>query len=336
METDLERQDLDMQLRNSREYTILVSGASGIVGYGILKSLKKSGCKLIGTTIYEESPANCFADFVEIVPLTWENTYLASLTDIIDRYQINMIIPGIESDMSVWNKNRRRIEKTGVKVLLNNYDLIETCLDKWIFYQKLKSAGFKNCITTSIIPDANQFELPFIIKPRCGYGSKGVIKIETIDSFEKYKDDIGKILIMQEYVGSDDEEYTISAFFDRNSNMRSHISMRRKLSKNGFTEIAEVVYQEDLLEVIAELSRIFKPVGPTNFQFRRHNGTWKLLEINPRISSSTSIRAAFGYNEAEMCIDYFLEGKEINQPVIRFGKAIRYVEDYILYDSNNI
>ena len=31
--------------------TILVSGASGIVGYGILKSLKNCGYKLIGTTI---------------------------------------------------------------------------------------------------------------------------------------------------------------------------------------------------------------------------------------------------------------------------------------------
>ena len=66
----LERRVLDMRLKNSDKTTILVSGASGIVGYGILRSLKNAGCTLIGTTIYEESPADCFSDIVEIAPKT--------------------------------------------------------------------------------------------------------------------------------------------------------------------------------------------------------------------------------------------------------------------------
>jgi hypothetical protein len=57
------------------------------------------------------------------------------------------------------------------------------------------------------------------------------------------------------------------------------------------------------------LARLFRPVGPTNFQFRRHNGVYLPLEISPRLSSSTSLREAFGTNDAEMCIEYFLEGR---------------------------
>lgn len=325
-----------MRLKNNRKYTILVSGASGIVGYGILRSLKQLDCRLIGTTIYDESPANCFADVVEKAPLTCDSNYLTWLIRIINKYQVDMIIPAIEADMSAWNKNRMEIEKTGVKVLLNNYQLIESCLDKWTFNQKLEQEGFKYRIQSSIIPDINQFELPFILKPRCGYGARGVVKVETMESYEKYKSEIGETLMMQEYVGSDDEEYTISAFFDKESNLKAYIAMKRKLSKMGYTEMAEVVFLEDIVEIITELSNIFKPVGPTNFQFRKHNGIWKLLEMNPRISSSTSIRTAFGYNEAQMCVEYFLEDKEISQPTIKFGKAIRYTEDYILYDSDNI
>ena len=51
---------------------ILVSGASGIVGYGILRSLKKSGkdLRLIGTTIYDDSVAQGFCDIFEQAPLT--------------------------------------------------------------------------------------------------------------------------------------------------------------------------------------------------------------------------------------------------------------------------
>ena len=46
---------------------ILVSGASGIVGYGILSSLRigVSNIRLIGTTIYDDSPALLFCDIFE-------------------------------------------------------------------------------------------------------------------------------------------------------------------------------------------------------------------------------------------------------------------------------
>ena len=112
--------------------------------------------------------------------------------------------------------------------------------------------------------------------------------------------------------------------------------MKRKLSKQGYTELAQVVCEPELKDIINKLAKIFKPIGATNFQFRKHFGKWKLLEINPRISSSTSLKTAFGYNECKMSIDYFLNNKDINQPVIKQGSAIRYTEDYIIYDSNNI
>jgi len=336
METNSERPDLVMQLKRNHRYTILVSGASGIVGYGILKSLKDLDCLLIGTTIYEESPANCFADIVEISLLTSDEKYIPWLINIIKKYSVDMIIPAIEADMSMWNKNRVLLEETGTFVLLNTSSLIELCLDKWSFYEKLESHKNEYRIKSSIEPNFELYSLPFLLKPRCGFGSKGIVLVESLNTFELHKDKIGRDLMMQEFVGTDDEEYTISAFFDIQSNLKALMALKRKLSKLGFTEIAEVVPYDDIKSAILELAHILKPVGPTNFQFRKHYGKWKLLEVNPRISSSTSIRKAFGYNESKMCIEYFMQGKEISQPEIKMGKAIRYSDDFIFYDSDNI
>jgi carbamoyl-phosphate synthase large subunit len=99
----------------------------------------------------------------------------------------------------------------------------------------------------------------------------------------------------------------------------------------GYTESAETVDNSDRFEkAISDLALIFKPAGPTNFQFRiDKNNELKLLEINPRISSSTSIRTAFGFNESVMCIEYFLEGKKITQPKLKKGRVIRYSEDAV-------
>lgn len=330
----LERQGLDMQSKNGKKYTILVSGASGIVGYGILRCLQERGdCFLIGTTIYAESPANCFSDIVEIVPRTDDPNYIEHLISLINKHSVDMIIPAIETDMSEWNKHRSELEATGVCVLMNNPNLVTLCLDKWEFYKKLNEASYSGRIISSLDPDYRKFGIPFILKPRCGFGARGLVKVESEVQFNLFKDKIGSDLMIQEYVGDENSEFTVSAFFDSDSEIKAIMGMKRKLAKSGFTEIAEVVDTKDFIPEINELKMILKPVGPTNFQFRRHNGKFKLLEVNPRISSSTSIRSKFGYNESSMAVDFFLEGKDVSQPIIIKGKATRYTEDYIFYDS---
>ncbi len=326
-----------MQSKNGEKYTILVSGASGIVGYGILRSLRERGdCFLIGTTIYPESPANCFSDVVEIVPRTDDPLYFDCLADLIERYSVNMIIPGIEADMSAWNQKRKYLSETGTFLLLNTPELVDLCLDKWKFYEQLEKNGYEGRICSSLERNCFQFPMPFLLKPRCGFGARGIVKIECEEQFAQYAHEIGNRLMMQEYVGNEDEEYTVSVFFDKESQIRAVMGMKRKLSGTGFTEMAEVVDEEQFREEIAQLAKIFKPIGPTNFQFRKHKEKFKLLEINPRISSATSIRAKFGYNESVMAVDYFLTGEQIFQPEILRGKAMRYTEDYIFYDSNHI
>lgn len=325
-----------------RKKTILVSGASGIVGYGILKSLRSYNpeLNLIGTTIYEDSIAPVFCDIFEKAPLTSNTNYINWLCATIKKHNVDMIIPGIEDDMKAWSKQREILEKTGAYVLLNNPELIELCSDKWDFYQKLKSAGSKVAIETRLDGTFEElkkaFGLPFLLKPRKGYASRGIVQIENKETFIKNMPHIGGTLMVQPIVGNIEEEHTISAFFDKDSNLICYMGLRRKLSKEGFTEKAEVVELKNSQAAIEELAQIFKPVGPTNFQFRVHNEELKLLEINPRISSATSIRTAFGYNESEMSVQYFLNNKKPLQPEIKKGHAIRYTEDYILYDSTNL
>ena len=125
----------------------------------------------------------------------------------------------------------------------------------------------------------------------------------------------------------------MSAFCDGQGSFFDLMILKRKLSKDGFTEKAWVVEDEELVNAVSDLSFCFKPIGPTNFQFRKNSDNKiKLLEINPRISSSTSIRSAFGYNESVMAVDFFMNNKKIEKGIIKKGKAIRYTEDYIFYE----
>jgi carbamoyl-phosphate synthase large subunit len=315
--------------------TVLVSGASGIVGYGTLKSLRSAeqSLRLIGTTIYEDSVAQGFCDIFEKAPLTTDENYINWLISVIEKYKVDLIIPGIEADLYKWADHISEIESHGAIVLMNTPLLIQLCKDKWQFYQALSKVNSPYVIPSSLDTDfdtiVEEFGLPFLLKPKRGFASKGIIKVTSKEIFDLHKDQIGEVLFVQKLIGSDDAEYTTSAFCDGKGSYVASITLKRKLAKDGYTDRAETFEIEGIDVVLNHFCEYFKPLGPTNFQFRMHDGVLMLMEINPRISSSTSIRAAFGYNESAMVVEYFLEKKMPSQPQLKLGKAVRYVEDKI-------
>lgn len=316
--------------------TIMVSGVSGIVGYGILKSIRQydDSIRLIGTSIYDNTVARSFCDVFEKVPRTLEENYYDHLKCLVKKYKIDLLIPSIEIDVYSWNSHRQEIESMECKVLLNSESLIDACQDKWMFYQLLASQCPQYAIPTTLQYDGST-AYPLLLKPRRGYASQGIVRVATSEELKEYTDDIGSHLMIQPMIGDAEHEYTVSAFFDKASTLCAYNALRRSLSKQGFTETAETTEVDGIVSALTDIAAVFKPVGPTNFQFRiDKDGSLKLLEVNPRISSATSIRTAFGYNESAMSIRYFLKGEEITEPRQRKGKAIRYVEDMIYYEDS--
>jgi carbamoyl-phosphate synthase large subunit len=320
--------------------TILVSGASGIVGYGILRSLKRTGkpFRLIGTTIYADSVAPGFCDIFELAPPTNDAAYMEWLLSTIRKHKVALIVPGIEIDMYKWVGHIPEIERTGAIALLNNRELIEICKDKWAFHNTLSGAGMSCAIESSLSTEydtlKDKFGIPFLLKPRHGFGSRGIVKVDSADTFLRHQKEIGSNFMAQPIVGNDDDEFTTSAFADGRGGFYTCMTLRRKLSKDGFTDRAEVFATDEFVGTILGLCQRFLPIGPTNFQFRKCKDGIKLLEINPRVSSSTSIRAAFGYNESAMAVDYYLEQRTPIQPKIRRGRAVRYTDEHIFYEDS--
>jgi carbamoyl-phosphate synthase large subunit len=318
---------------------ILVSGASGIVSYGVLRALRLASQDsfLVGTSIYDNSVAPAFCDVFEQAPPTHAPHYLDWLLSTLRRQRIDLLIPGIEIDMYHWVEHVPQILATGALPLLNEPSLIALCKDKWSFYQRLLAAGVGCAIDSSLEQDfaslVEKFGLPFLLKPRQGFGSKGIVRVTSEEIFLMHRADIGPTLMAQPIVGNDEEEFTTSAFCDGRGGYFASMTLRRTLSRDGFTDTAVVADPTEFGPALDELCSLFRPLGPTNFQFRRCAQGLKLLEINPRISSSTSIRTAFGYNESAMALDYFLDQRNPVQPPIRRGRAVRYTDEKIFYED---
>ena len=103
--------------------------------------------------------------------------------------------------------------------------------------------------------------------------------------------------IIQRIIGTDDDEFTVGTFGIGRGNLTKDIIIKkRKLSRAGNTASAEQINDKEIYNYTLKLAKFFQPVGPI-INLGVKIGSLYLLEINPRFSSSTSIRHEFGYNE---------------------------------------
>lgn len=327
-----------MKSNSSVEITVLVTGVGAIIGQGIVKSLKASrfNVRVIGIDKKTECYGQALCDLYLCKPEVSEDSaeYLEFWERVLEQKQVNLVIPGLEVDVDFLVQNIERMNKYGAKFVLNNGDLIDLCNDKLKFYNHYCHSSFEHIPTIEPVSFDTCIQLfegqDFLFKPKRGNGGRGIVRIEDSVDFNYWLTKATADVIAQPVIGSDEDEYTVATFGDGLGNIGPIITFRRLLSAMGHTEFAELVFEAEIEFAVQALCKYYKPEGPTNFQFRKFNNKLYLLEINPRFSSSTSVRSILGYNEAEMCIQYYLFDQFDFRVELKSGRVYRYNEDWLV------
>jgi carbamoyl-phosphate synthase large subunit len=331
-------------IKKEKDITVLVTGVGAIIGQGIIKSLRESrySVRVVGLDRSNRSPGPFLCDAFHHKPLCEEDTsdYITFWCDILNRERVDIVMPGLEVDVFFLNAQRQLFKGFDVDVVINRPELIALTADKWELGEQLTKAGFPSI--PSSIPDNWEQAVsvlggaPLLLKPRNGNGSRGIARLYDERDFDFWRAKSGGNWMLQRIVGDDSNEFTVGVFGFGDGNSIAPITLRRRLSAAGNTVEAEVVNDPAIEETTEKLTKHFKPLGPTNYQFRKEGDVAYLLEINPRFSSSNSLRTAFGFNEAEMSIDYFKLGRVPRKPLIKAGTAWRYSEDFVRYASYSL
>lgn len=315
--------------------SILVTGAAAIIGQGIARSLRSAelGYRIVGLDRANNSYSASLCDAYHRKAHREDTPdYLPWLLSLIEQENVHLILPGIEEDMFFLHDHRHAWQDWPAKIVLSSTPAIEAGRDKWHLHQLMVMHQMP-VIPTMGIGEWSDYERtlgrgPFIIKAKRGSGSRGQMILRSEDDWQRHRHQFNDAHIVQRVVGQDDEEYTVAMFGYGDGNGSSCAILKRRLW-NGSTWHAEIVPEDAELEALcSKLNTLLTPLGPTNYQFRREGETWYLLEINPRISSSTSIRAGFGFNEAAMCVDYYLHQCKPKPGRLRRGICQRHMADH--------
>lgn len=317
-----------------KKYNVLVTGVGAIIGYGLINSLRKSkyDVHVIGIDIYDDAYGKYICDeFIQAIPAAAPE-YPEFLKKIIKEKNIDLVMFGTEQEIHRLINEQKVMGEDYKKLVINNERIVALSNDKWFTYEFLMENDFR-AIPTYIEGTyeslSKELGIPFLLKPRKSYASKGIEKIHNEEEFDFFRKRVGDQFMVQKIIGDAEHEYTAATFGFGDGECIKPIVLKRKLSQEGATAKAEVMESKEMEELIYRMVRILQPIGPTNFQFRYHDGEYLLLETNPRISSSTSLRTAFGYNEAEMCIEFFVKHQRPKEAEIKKGTAVRYIADCI-------
>jgi carbamoyl-phosphate synthase large subunit len=307
------------------EPRIAVTGVSGDVGLGTLEGLRAlDGQPFLLALDYSEHCAayDLSSAHVQTPPVATPG-YVDVLIDALRRHRIDMLLPGIDSEIPLLAEQRERIEReTGCFVLVAARELVSACVDKLLTGSFCAPHGLPYLRTwpgQRTPPDGASY--PLIAKPRRGWSSHGVTLLETPDDHRAWAVPDVSQYCLQPFIAGD--EYTVGLTFDRDEVLRDWLAMRRTMT-DGRTTFAETCELPGLDALLSTAARTLRARGALNLQLRIDSaGRIHIFEVNPRLSGSTQMRVAVGYNDPLRLVRHHLLGADLERASVRPARILR-------------
>jgi carbamoyl-phosphate synthase large subunit len=315
--------------------TVLVTGAGSELAFAVIKACRCSHIPLrvVGCDADADALGLHWADVAHVVPSAAREpeAYIAALRELVEREHVRAIFPTPDVELDLLPPLRSAFAtELGCWLTINPPEEMTRFHDKWLAYQWYAAHGLPTPRTARADVESERELLiaevgfPLVLKPRRGGGSRTLFVVRDRDELERHLPLVPAPLV-QERLTPDDEEYTAGTFRTRHDAV--HTIVLRRTLKFGLTYKAEVVFNPRLHEACRQIIRGTQLEGVNNIQFRRTADGPRILEINPRFSGTTGIRAHFGFNEPEMVVRQYVLGEDVPPPTVRPGRVLRYVHE---------
>lgn len=235
-------------------------------------------------------------------PTEGEGTLLARLREIIERTNLQVIIPNLDSELLNFSRLSCELGDLGVKMLIPGEDLIK-------LRSKISLVSFCNkkgflVPRVMIINDPEQIEkaakeigLPMVVKG-IFHGAELASSLDDIRVyFSKIKSQWGIPIILQEYILG--EEYDVVLLGSREGKCMGALAMRKlRITEKGKAWAGIAIRDEELLSLARTILERLSWVGPMEIEFLKESYTRKYycMEINPRFPSWVYLAAKAGCN----------------------------------------
>lgn len=335
-----------------KKIRVLITAASGgSVGEQLMEALRmaKTPYYIVTTNIEAEKNGLYEADRGYLIPPASHRQYIPRLLTIARKEKIQVIIPGSAPELDVISKYREKFIGEGILPLINAKTVIETCQDKLKTMEFLKTNKLLfpkfSFLQKAALPKGLDF--PLVIKPlKGGGGSRNVFLLqdqEDLNYYFRYFKKLGLTALVQEYIGSSEQEYTVGILTDFEGNLLASMEMKREvkgdlsvraeirnLNRNQKPYVISTGFSQGFVDDYPDVKKFAEKIalalgsrGPLNIQCRKTPKGIYVMEINPRFSGTAAIRALLGFNEPDILIRKYLLKQKIGQVKYKKGLVLR-------------
>lgn len=325
-------------LKTGESARIAITGVSGDVGMGAIRGVRQGEfpCWILGFDYGCDCAGFHLCDAHAQVKGVQDPGYIRQLEELLLQHRIQLLLCGVDSEVLLLAQWRSYLEdKTGCRIIVGDHDSVHCFSDKLTCADWLEQHGLNPPQTwefplPSRIHDY-QTLLPLVAKPRHGNASQGIHLLQSMDDLQRLAQLNLHDYCLQEYI--DGPEYTCGLLFDSDGMLRDWIATRRELA-NGRTMFAEVAQLGAIDALIVSIASLLRFPGALNLQLRLDpHGRARVFEINPRLSGSTSLRVAIGFNDPARMVAHWLYGKPITRADVRPARIYRYLTELVVSDS---
>ena len=296
---------------------ILIEASGSLTSGYIIKAIKNSGNRVIGSDISDFNHAKLMCDDFILMPKHNDKNLWGKITKLLDDYNIDIVIPSFDETLLGWSEKVNFFRNKNIRVILSPIETIKTFQDKWFAFLFFKNLGI-------LTPESSLKPKFEIIKPRIGRGSLGIF----VNDF-KSKIDMTNMISQKKIIG---QEYTVDCFFD-NSYEPVYIIPRKRLNIiDGKSSKGIVVKNLEIENIVKRISSNIKFIGPINFQFFiTTNNDIYILEINTRIAGGMALGFAASENWIELIIKNLINNRKITPKKVKYGlKMSRYYDEIFI------
>lgn len=297
---------------------ILVTGANGDLADSIGRVLRgwRTNIQLDGADSRGSVPG--LATFDRVHPLAnalqSPDAYLASLAALANQQLYDLIIPCSEPEIFALSSAPDVADN--LPLVINTPENVTTFSDKLATARWLSQAGLPTPLTwplADVTPDL----LPIFVKPRIGWGSRGLETIRTRERLTERRAEADEDLVGQSLLSSPDQEHTCAVV--KLAGEIRVLAMHRTL-QGGQTAMIETVSKSELPELLHSFSSALDDDHFLNVQLRITESGPQIFEVNPRFSGTVMMRHRIGFSD----LVWALEAREgIAPPQVNIADGLK-------------
>ena len=234
------------------------------------------------------------------IPLASDDGFVRTLQKKCVDYQIDFLVPSVDEELFKLSSSKHLFS---CEVFLPDENFIELMLNK---YSCMKALEENQLLSpkTFYVKDSLLLNFPFIVKPKSGRGSRGVILIDSEKELSAYKvlyKTQDEDLIVQQYISG--QEYTVLVSVNSSGELNCIVPIKVH-QKKGVTISAEIDINEQIIEYVKKFHEKFPVKSIYNIQcMLTDDGSVIPFEVNPRISTTFCMSLAVGFDPFEMFYD---------------------------------